>query len=120
MLFSKFFGILIPAVFIKKNGLDIIKSFKTNSFILLLIPGFISILDIIVFILYNYTLQLAPNATIVSAVANLQHIYVFILGTILSYLIPKYFKEDISKEQLLKKCISIGLIISGVLLIQLF
>ena len=121
IMIGNFIGLLIP-LSIKKNRIDVIKTFNRHKHkkYKLLIPTFTNILDYSNLILYNFVLSIAPAVTLVSAIANLQYIYVFLIGVLMTLLIPKLVDEDITKKGLFLKIISIGIIITGVLIIQLF
>ena len=60
----------------------------------------------------NFATMLAPVA-LVLVVGSLQPLFVFIGGLILTLFLPKFSKENISKNYLLQKVISILLIIIG-------
>lgn len=120
LLIGSYLGV-ISLLFNKQNRVDIHSSFKyilTNPYYILLII-FANIVTEVSDLLYHYVISIAPSVTIVSAIANIQFIYTYILGILLTLIIPKFVKEDISKYQLLRKGVAIIILIGGILLIQL-
>lgn len=65
----------------------------------------------------RYATMLAPVA-LVSAVASTTTLFVFILGSLLSWLTPNLSQEDISPGNLLRKAIAAVVVTAGVLLAQ--
>lgn len=63
----------------------------------------------------RYATMLAPVA-LVSAVASTTTLFVFILGTLLSWLAPTLSQEDISRGNLIRKAIAAVVVTGGVLL----
>ena len=70
------------------------------------------LLNIIGTCLENYSNVLIPIA-LVTVISRVQVIFVFIIGLIGTIFLPKYFKEDISKNTILKKVFCIILSIIG-------
>lgn len=64
----------------------------------------------------RYALLLAP-VTLVLVIAGTQPIFIFILGSLLTMLLPKIFNEKISRRHLVHKFVSIFGIIAGSILI---
>ncbi len=65
----------------------------------------------------RYATLLAPVA-LVSAVASTTTLFVFVLGTLLSWLAPSLSQEDISRANLIRKAVAAVVVTAGVLLAQ--
>lgn len=65
----------------------------------------------------RYATMLAPVA-VVSAVASTTTLFVFALGSLLSWLAPHLSQEDISRQSLVHKAIAAAVVTAGVLLAQ--
>jgi len=70
-------------------------------------------------ILQSFAIFLAPIAflPIVNSLRGLQYIFLFIITLFFTYFAPKIFKEKISKKIILRKIISIFLIVSGLIVL---
>lgn len=63
----------------------------------------------------RYATMLAPVA-LVSAVASTTTVFVVVLGTLLSWLVPRLSREDISRGSLARKAVAAIIVTAGVLL----
>ena len=70
------------------------------------------LLDFSALILCNFAMSIAP-ASLVSASAGIQAVFVLVLSILLSIKFPKILQEDISRRVLTQKGIAIALIIVG-------
>lgn len=64
---------------------------------------------------YNFAILLAP-ISLVMATASFQPLFVFVIGTIISFYVPTLIKEKISWKHLLQKSLAISLMLMGVYL----
>ncbi|MFP4401861.1 MAG: EamA family transporter [Candidatus Nanoarchaeia archaeon] len=119
LLIGGYIGVL-SLLLKKKNREYIKKTFKiiisSKLYIFLLI--FANLVTETADILYYYIISLAPSVTIVSAIANIQFIFAYLLGIIFTLLFPSFIQEDLSLYQILRRGIAIVLMIGGILLIQ--
>lgn len=76
------------------------------------------LLDFSAVLLCNFAISIAP-ASLVSASAGIQAVFVLILSVLLSIKFPKVLHEDISRKALMQKAIAIALIITGTGIISL-
>lgn len=68
------------------------------------------------FIILNYAIFLG-SATLVNSLQGVQYVIVFLLALLLTHQFPKFLKEEVNKNILLQKIISIGLIGAGIWLL---
>lgn len=111
-------GFLLIGLFlicIKSFRKTFIKAIKTNGKKYFLFNAVNEVLNLIANLLVNFA-----NVTIPIAIANIlngfQGAFVFILGAIGVKLLPKYFKEDLSKKIVLQKVSCIVLSIVGLVI----
>jgi len=74
------------------------------------------ILQVSANIMNNYALLLAP-VVLVTLVGAYMPLIVFLMGLILTFLIPKFITERVSKRHLLHKSLAIGVIVIGSILL---
>jgi len=79
--------------------------------------GFISVLNIVAKISFNYASILAP-VTLIWIINGLQPFFVFLFGIILTILFPRISKEDISRKTLAQRMFAILAITIGVYLVN--
>lgn len=106
-----FAGLLIY-IFVKKFRLDFIDLFKTSGGKVISLNIGAEILYMIANITNSFALLLAP-VVLVFVVSSYQPLFVFILGVVLTLLLPHIAKEKISNKHLIHKFISILIIIIG-------
>lgn len=75
------------------------------------------LLDFSALVLCNFAMSIAP-ASLVSASAGIQAVFVLVLSILLSIKFPKLLQEDISRSVLTQKGIAIALIIVGTSIIS--
>ncbi len=68
---------------------------------------------------YNYAIAHGP-ISLVSAVISTQPLFVLLYATLLSYRFPKILKEELSKQDIILKCIGIAVIFLGAYLINVY
>lgn len=68
------------------------------------------------FLILNYSIFLG-SAALVNSLQGVQYVFVFLISIYLSYKFPKMLKEEIHREILLQKVISIALICAGIFLL---
>lgn len=81
----------------------------------LIIFGINKSLAAIYFVGMNYAISLA-SATLVNALAGLQYAVLFILVFVFSKTLPKFFKEEFTKKEIILQCCAILFIIAGLAL----
>lgn len=118
-IFWQNLGLFIVGLFfsicIKKYRKDFLSLYKINGNKLLGINLFNETLTLVGNIIFSYAILLAPVA-LVMTVGGYQPIFVLIIGLIIARFTSSEIKEDISKDQLLRKVISIALITLGSIL----
>lgn len=67
----------------------------------------------------RYAMYLAPIA-VVQAVMSTQSIYLLLLGIGLTFLFPKYIKENISKKHLIQKVTAVLIMVSGTAILSIY
>jgi drug/metabolite transporter (DMT)-like permease len=110
------FGIFL-LLFVRNYREGFINVLRKNRLKVLSINGLNEILNIIAKIAFNFATTLTP-VTMVWIINGLQPVFVFILGLILTFLIPQISKEDISRKTLLQRVIAISVITVGVYLVN--
>lgn len=110
------FGIFL-LLFIKNFRNGFLNVLKQNKLKVLGINGLNEVFNIIAKIAFNYATILTP-VTMVWIINGLQPVFVFIFGILLTMLLPKISKEDISKKTLIQRIIAIVVITIGVYLIN--
>ena len=75
------------------------------------------IINIVAKISFNYASTLTP-VTLVWIINGLQPLFVFLFGIILTVLLPKISKEDITRRTLIQRMVAIAVITIGVYLIN--
>ena len=98
---------------LKKEREDIIKCYKKFSKKTISLFVLNNFLNICATILLNFIFTIAI-VSLVNSIINIQYVFIFILGIILSLIFPKYIKEDLSKKELFRKWFSIIIILSGI------
>lgn len=106
-----FAGILI-FVFIKKFRLAFLDLFKTEGSRVISLNIGAEMFYVVANITNSFSLLLAP-VVLVFVVSSYQPLFVFILGVLLTLILPHIAKEKISRNHLLHKLISILIIIIG-------
>jgi drug/metabolite transporter (DMT)-like permease len=106
-----FAGFLI-FIFVKKFRLAFLDLFKTSGRTIISLNIGAEILYIIANITNSFALLLAP-VVLVFVVSSYQPLFVFILGVLLTLILPHITQEKISNKHLLHKLISIIIIIIG-------
>lgn len=109
------FGLLLY-IFIKKYRLEFHRVISSSPF-----PVFGAniggeILQVSANIMNNYALLLAP-VVLVTLVSAYMPLIVFLMGLILTFLIPKFITEKVSGRHLLHKSLAIGIIVIGSILL---
>jgi len=92
---------------------EFLSIFKKNA---LLISGFSSLVEITTItgnILISRSLLLAPVVAMVLMVESFQPVFVFILGILITLLIPAFGEENLSKRVILQKLCAIAIILTG-------
>lgn len=67
-------------------------------------------------ILFSYATLLAPVVIVQTVTEGMQPIFVFVLGVLFTFFIPKFAKEDLSRFSIIKKVFFICLLFIGVFL----
>ncbi|MFA6189980.1 MAG: hypothetical protein WC711_00480 [Candidatus Staskawiczbacteria bacterium] len=72
-------------------------------------------------ILYNLAISLAPAAffAIISSLKGVQYAFLFLIALVLSIFWPKIFKENLSKNIVIKKLFAIIIIIAGLIILAI-
>jgi len=78
----------------------------------------IDVISALTFILYVYTIKIAPAISLVSVFGAVQSAFVFVMAIVLSK-VGKIVREPLEKNILIQKMIAIALIIIGVILITI-
>ena len=92
-IFLGSFVFLISMLFNKSMRIEIIQSHKKIIsrkifiFVLIVVNIFVLLPDII----YNYVISIAPSVALVSVVANVQYIFLFIFGILFTKFLPSIF-----------------------------
>lgn len=112
---------LISMLLYKPSRIEIIISSKKiiSKKIFIFIIIIVNILTLLPDLVYNYVISIAPSVALVSVVANVQYIFLFIFGILFTKFLPSYFEENIEFKQLIIKALCVIGIVGGVLLIQL-
>jgi len=110
------FGLFL-LVFIKPFREGFLKVIKTNRLKVLGLNGTNEIINIVAKISFNYASTLTP-VTLVWIINGLQPLFVFLFGIILTVLLPKISKEDITRRTLIQRMVAIAVITIGVYLIN--
>ena len=120
-IFSGSLLFLFSMLFYKPSRVEILRSGKKivgkKIFVATLIV--VNILTILPDVVYNYVISIAPSVALVSVVANVQYIFLFIFGIVFTKYLPSYFEENIESKQLFIKALCVIGILGGVMLIQL-
>lgn len=111
------FGILI-LIFAKKMRKDFLEMFAVSRRNILALNVMSEILYIAGAVTNNFAILLAPVA-LVFVVNSYQPLFVFIVGVLLTLLIPKFVMEKISRKHFTHKLISIIIILIGSYLLYL-
>lgn len=111
-----FFGIFLLA-FVKNYRRGFFNVLRTNKLQVLGINGLNEIINIIAKISFNVASILTP-VTLVWIINGLQPLFVFVFGILLTVLLPKISKEDISKKTLIQRIIAIAVITIGAYLVN--
>ncbi|MCH8520227.1 MAG: EamA family transporter [Nanoarchaeota archaeon] len=124
ILFWIFVGELIFLILLLLNSnsrKEIITSGKriSSRYIFIFLITVVNILTVLPDIVYNYVISIAPSVALVSVVANIQYIFLFIFGILFTKLFPSFIYENIELKQLIIKAICVIGIVGGVILIQL-
>ncbi len=67
----------------------------------------------------RYAMFLAPIA-VVQAVMSTQSVYLLVLGVGLTFIFPKYIRENISKKHLIQKIIAVLIMVGGTAILSLY
>jgi len=110
------FGIIL-LVFVKNYRQGFFNVLKQNRLKVISINGLNEILNIVAKIAFNFATILTP-VTMVWIINGLQPVFVFVFGIILTLVLPKISREDISKKTLIQRMIAIAVITVGVYLIN--
>ncbi len=103
---------IIVLIFAKSYRQGFVVMAKTGGTRIILVNIFAEVLTIIGNLFTNYAILLVP-VSLVYFIGVSQPIVVFILGGICTVLLPNIVKEDISKNNLLHKGISIAIMCTG-------
>ncbi|MEO8637813.1 MAG: EamA family transporter [Candidatus Taylorbacteria bacterium] len=118
--FWQYIGVSLVGVFlflfIKPYRNQFLKMIKAKPVFMIIFNGASEMVTIVGNLLVNFAVLLAP-VVLVLAVTNLQPIFVFLIGIILSLFFPKIGKEDMSRRSIIQKSLSIVIIIFGSYLI---
>lgn len=98
----------------RKEFLDVIKQ---NSGSVLALNIFEQIAEVVGIVINNFAILLAPVALVVLVEYTAQPLFVFIEGVIFTILFPRFVKEDISRNNLIQKFVSIIIMGIGLYLI---
>lgn len=79
----------------------------------------ITLIDVIGMALFFLALAIAPAAILVSALASVHPLFVFLLAFLVTKLKPSITKEELSPRTLILKIIAIAMIVVGVILIMI-
>jgi drug/metabolite transporter (DMT)-like permease len=104
---------------IKKYRRQVAETFRVNAKKIVAISLTNDIIYLTGKVILNYASLLAPLA-LVSVVGSAQPFVVLILGVVLTILMPKIFKEDISRRTLTRKAAFIVLIIAGAVILNFY
>ncbi|PIS05576.1 MAG: hypothetical protein COT81_00235 [Candidatus Buchananbacteria bacterium CG10_big_fil_rev_8_21_14_0_10_42_9] len=69
-------------------------------------------------VMVNYAVSIGP-VSLVGALQGLQHMFVFVLTTLISLMLPRVLSEKISRSILIQKSIAIIILVSGVAILAL-
>jgi len=119
--FWQYFGFfifgLILLIFVKKYRVDFIESYRENKLSIVGLNLFNEVINIIAIIISTYATLLAPVA-LVGLVNGFQPFFVFLLGTLMTLMVPNLIKEDLSRKKLIQKIFFIIILfIGGALLV---
>ena len=109
------FGILL--LFIKRHRKAFVFTFKKNKISILGLNMLNEVVNLAGLLILSYATLLAPIA-LVGIVNEVYPIIVLILGAIATLVIPKWIKEDLSKETIIRKIIFILIISVGAYILQ--
>ena len=105
------FGVLV-LIFHKKFRKDFVDMFSASNFKILSLNVLSEILYILGALANNFALLIAPVA-LVFVVNSYQPLFVFIIGVLLTIMMPTFVSEKISRKHLLHKSICIIIIFIG-------
>ncbi len=92
--------------------------FKENAIFIFSINVINEILGIVAKLIANFATLLAPLALVYTVQDGSYPVFILIFGIILSFLFPKYIKEDLTKRNLFQRGLSIIVIIFGIYLLK--
>lgn len=78
---------------------------------------FNNVFDLLGQLSIKMAIMIAPIVGLVTVVTQIQTVYAVVIGIILTLLLPKYFKEDLSKKEIAKKLLASTVMIIGVALL---
>lgn len=101
---------------VKKYRREVTNSFKTLSNNIMLIVILSVGLDFMGLIFYNLAVSMAP-VSLVSALAGIQSVFVFLFSAFLSVKYPQLLREDLNRSTVIQKLLAISLIVIGTMMI---
>jgi drug/metabolite transporter (DMT)-like permease len=105
------FAVLLM-VFVKSYRNEFINVLKNNRLTVLSLNGVNEIINIIAKVAFNVASLLTP-VTLVWIVNGLQPFFVFVYGVLLTVLLPKISRENITRKALLQKIVAIIVMFIG-------
>jgi uncharacterized membrane protein len=93
-----------------------VASFSENKAAIIGLNVFNELINLAAVIVFTYATMLAPLA-LVSLVNGLGPVFVFLIGLLLSVFFPRVIKEDLGRAAVIRKTLSISLILCGVYLL---
>ncbi|MES2409073.1 MAG: EamA family transporter [Patescibacteria group bacterium] len=111
LIFGGVFLLIKP---FRREFLDVIKQ---NSAGVLALNIFEQTIEVVGIFINNFALLLAPAALVILVEYTAQPVFVFIEGIIFTIIFPKFVQEDISRNNLIQKFISIAIMGIGLYMI---